>query len=660
MHLVDASGAVSTSIEGVHPGAEWSPDGARLAYVSQSSGAGRIVVADADGSDAREVRQDDMPQGWHWPLVWVSSNEVAVHHRAPGASSYTLWIVPVDGGPRRLVVDPADLNYPLAMQPRGSLLVYSVTTSDGVVRALLDVRTGARRTLPFTAALVWSPDGGLLAAPRSNGIELVRPDGTGRKTIDTGIPSAFLAWSPDGSRIAFASWRAFPEYTGRGGTPTRYDVYSVAVDGSDLRRLTSVNGDDLFDGGASPSPRGGPTARALLQAAVDVSDPRDEQRRLVRGTVGRPVLVHVAGLASRCRTAGGRQECSSVIVRLRTPLAEVGHRAALPLTIRLRNDGTRTLRDVQLSLAATYGTLAVPGARAAAGRASPAGSATSNPAASSCSGPGPRSPARKDARHRLGVLCGRRRRRPERRHRRALQDVSCDLLGTWGGPARRHVARRVDLRAPGWDSIDGRGGNDRIEAGSGNDTVVGGTGRDRIDAGGGADTIRIRDGERDVVDCGTETDVVFADVKDVLRDCERVTAADAGGAHARRPVRLSLCGRRFEGSSVSRPSPRRSPARRRVGGDQASSCTPPLASSAHTARVERRCGRTTTSGERAPERAGRAELRGRAAAAAAALLRARPGKRLLTASGAYYLPSASRLGRAVRARSPCTWPTGAR
>ena len=142
MHLVDASGAVSTSIEGVHPGAEWSPDGTRLAYVSQSSGSGRIVVADADGSNAREVRQDDMPQGWHWPLVWVSSNEIAVHHRARAASSYTLWIVPVDGGPRRLVVDPADLNFPLAMQPHGSLLVYSVTTSNGVVRALLDVRTG--------------------------------------------------------------------------------------------------------------------------------------------------------------------------------------------------------------------------------------------------------------------------------------------------------------------------------------------------------------------------------------------------------------------------------------------------------------------------------------------------------------------------------------
>ena len=85
----------------------------------------------------------------------------------------------------------------------------------------------------------------------------------------------------------------------------------------------------------------------------------------------------------------------------------------------------------------------------------------------------------------------------------------CDLLGTWGKDRLVGTSRGEWICArPGWDSIDGRGGNDRIEAGSGNDTVVGGTGRDRIDAGGGGDTIRIRDGERDVVDCGTETDVV--------------------------------------------------------------------------------------------------------------------------------------------------------
>jgi Ca2+-binding RTX toxin-like protein len=52
--------------------------------------------------------------------------------------------------------------------------------------------------------------------------------------------------------------------------------------------------------------------------------------------------------------------------------------------------------------------------------------------------------------------------------------------------------------------------------------VIAGPGRDTVDGGGGGDTIRVRDGERDVVDCGTEQDTVIADGTDVLRHCERV------------------------------------------------------------------------------------------------------------------------------------------
>ena len=106
-----------------------------------------------------------------------------------------------------------------------------------------------------------------------------------------------------------------------------------------------------------------------------------------------------------------------------------------------------------------------------------------------------------------------------------LRDVSpCDLLGTWAAD-RLIGTRRGEwiCGRPGWDSIDGRGGNDTIEAGSGVDTVIAGPGRDSVDGGGGGDTIRVRDGERDVVDCGTETDIVVADRKDVLRHCERVS-----------------------------------------------------------------------------------------------------------------------------------------
>jgi Ca2+-binding RTX toxin-like protein len=104
----------------------------------------------------------------------------------------------------------------------------------------------------------------------------------------------------------------------------------------------------------------------------------------------------------------------------------------------------------------------------------------------------------------------------------------CDVLGTWasdrlaGTPHRDRICGR-----PGDDRIDGAAGNDYIDAGSGADTVIGGKGRDTILGGGGGDVILVRDGERDVVDCGTEQDTAVADRLDVLRHCEHVTRASA-------------------------------------------------------------------------------------------------------------------------------------
>src|SRR5204862_2388621 len=56
------------------------------------------------------------------------------------------------------------------------------------------------------------------------------------RMLDTGsLGAATAAWSPDGSRIAFAS---------RGPEGVEYDIYVVDVDGGHLTRLTRAPGDD--------------------------------------------------------------------------------------------------------------------------------------------------------------------------------------------------------------------------------------------------------------------------------------------------------------------------------------------------------------------------------------------------------------------------------
>ena len=74
----------------------------------------------------------------------------------------------------------------------------------------------------------------------------------------------------------------------------------------------------------------------------------------------------------------------------------------------------------------------------------------------------------------------------------------------------------------GADRVRGGAGDDQIGGGNGADKLVGGPGRDEITGGTQTDRILARDGERDVVDCGSGVDRAVADRADRVKKCERV------------------------------------------------------------------------------------------------------------------------------------------
>jgi hypothetical protein len=75
----------------------------------------------------------------------------------------------------------------------------------------------------------------------------------------------------------------------------------------------------------------------------------------------------------------------------------------------------------------------------------------------------------------------------------------------------------------GADRLRGDGGDDCIYGGRGRDRVNGGPGEDLLIGGGHSDRIFARDGERDVVFCGTgRSDRAQLDRLDRARKCERV------------------------------------------------------------------------------------------------------------------------------------------
>src|SRR5919197_4565416 len=511
--------------------ATWSPDGARIAVTSPPPGAsGReVYVVDADGTNLHAVTTDSTVDRYNTLPLWISPTEIAYHRRDDRAPRTELRVVDIESRAVRTLAPEADAVWPLLLQPHGSLLLYTLPAN--LRRALVDVRTGERRSLPdgIGAAAAWSHDGTLLAYGNGAGLHVVRPDGTGRRTLLAGRIVGAVAWAPDDRRLVFTIVTPFGALGGKFGTPTLSEVYTAAADGTGLRRLAGMDG-------ATP---GVPDTGAFSPAWWP-----DGSRvffRARRGTTGQAAENWVMNADGTCETpwaplvstwatpqwrpgatpAAGPLDCTSAIVRLRADRTEIGLRDRLSLTVTVRNDGTQPLRNLRVALSTTRSALRLPGG--CDGLTCPLGTVAPGDASILVFDATSRDPGllRVDA---AASYDGGPDVFPrDDRATAAASVLPCDLVGTWGADRLEGTPRRERICGrPGDDRIDAGAGNDDVDAGSGRDTVLAGRGRDTVLGGGGSDVIVVRDGERDVVDCGSESDTVVADRKDVTRGCERV------------------------------------------------------------------------------------------------------------------------------------------
>ena len=549
LSLVSASGDVAARIVERGQGlvvvdATWSPDGSRVAFTSAIPGrAGReVFVLDTDGGRLRAVTRDsDLGGFYNTRPVWISPREIVYHRIEANGPRDELWIVDVETGALRRLVAEADANYSMQMQPHGSLLVYGLHLDLGLGRAFVDVRTGKHRLLPGVhEAVAWSHDGDWLAygvTGGQGGLHVMRSDGTDGRTLVSGHNVEAVSWSPDDGRLAFVVGQQFPELTNKFGTPARRDVYRVAADGSDLRRLTGIAGDGYARGESiwiSPTPpEWWPDgSRLFVRAARELGTAGGNWAMNADGSCevqwARPLVTWVSPQwRPGAAPALGPSDCASVVVRLRTEGNVIGVRGWL-IRLTVRNDGTQPLRNLRVTLSTpreawgmTRGMLDLPDRchrlvcelrTLTSGEevqlevwatAKNAGRFEVDAAASYDGGPDAFPPDDKAW---------------------TLADwPRCDVLGTAAAERLRgtQIRERICGRS-GDDWIDAKAGNDDIEAGPGRDTVHAGRGSDVVRGGAGADLIVVNDGERDDVDCGTEVDIVIADRNDVLHRCERV------------------------------------------------------------------------------------------------------------------------------------------
>ncbi len=226
----------------------WSPDGSRIAFTTSRETIDRsweVYVMASDGSDPHNVSDNGGSEAtaWDFPLGWSPEGKVVFFHVENGAP--VTFTVSPDGSSLALLPTVLD-GYAAFWSPSGEKVAFmtgppgtetiSIMDSDGTGLTELTAAPGGDSFDPGYRANSyhdpWSPDGSRLAfaSARDGNPEVFVASADGSGVVNVSNHPAvdrFDGWSPDGSRLVFSSDRS-----------GSWDVYIVNRDGTGLRSVT--------------------------------------------------------------------------------------------------------------------------------------------------------------------------------------------------------------------------------------------------------------------------------------------------------------------------------------------------------------------------------------------------------------------------------------
>ena len=237
-----------------------SPDGHWIAFVRQHpfGEASTLWLMRRDGTDKRRFATNVYPAG---QLDWSPMSEEIVYVGSVGGPETDLYAVDVsDSTTRRITTTPSLWEREPDWSPNGTQIAYAAMPPGGYnVQSTFDVYSiDADGSEPVQLTdhernddrPSWSPDSESIVfrSSRDDGCEgceddhttnlyIMDADGSDEIRVSNVNSSTTLGaeWSPDGERLYFGVGYSIDGYSGPDGDS---DVYSVARDGNDLRKLT--------------------------------------------------------------------------------------------------------------------------------------------------------------------------------------------------------------------------------------------------------------------------------------------------------------------------------------------------------------------------------------------------------------------------------------